>query len=115
MFRTRAITAALLAISLAASVGCSSSAGTASEATTTTTPPAARPSAGCARPDEAFAHVGDNGAFSSDGLDRTFSLEVPSDRSASEPLPLVVDLHGARAGRLLEEGATHFGDVGREQ
>lgn len=73
------------------------------------------PSAGCAQPDAVFAQVGDNGTFASDGVDRVFSLEVPPNSRPNEPLPLVVNMHGARSTRLVQEQTSEFAALGRQQ
>ena len=73
----------------------------------------ARPSPGCAAPDVELATTADhpNGVGSVAGA---FSLTVPTGRTG-DPLPLVVDMHGALGTRAGEEAASGLGALGMEQ
>jgi polyhydroxybutyrate depolymerase len=88
--------------------------------TTTTVPPGdgtgtTESRSGCGEPDEAFARVGENGVFVSDGEERQFGLEVPPDARADEPLPLVVGMHGVGSTSETFEASARFHDLAREE
>jgi polyhydroxybutyrate depolymerase len=72
-------------------------------------------SAGCADPDLAFAQVGDGGTFTSNGEERSFSLTSPSDPAPDEPVPLVVNMHGASAPLAAQQRSSGFGELGSEE
>ena len=75
----------------------------------------ATPSPGCANPDASFATLGENGKFESGGEQRVFSIDVPPDADPTEPLPLVVNLHGALGTRQAHENKTGLGALGRRE
>jgi polyhydroxybutyrate depolymerase len=111
----RLIAATIVTLSLAVGAACGSSADTTSETATTTTSQLARPSSGCARPDAAFAAVGAAGTISNNGTDRAFTLEVPPDSPADQPLPLVIDMHGALMDRGSIETMSRFSELGARE
>jgi len=72
-----------------------------------------RPSGGCTAPDLELAAVVDH----PDGIEyveSAFLLHVPTGRSG-EPLPLVVDMHGATGSRSTQESASGFGALGMRE
>lgn len=83
--------------------------------TPTTTAPGAVPSPGCAAPDAAFAGVGDEGRIDSGGTAREFSLSVPATHGPDTPVPLVVDMHGARSLREEHAALSGFAELGRDE
>jgi polyhydroxybutyrate depolymerase len=56
-----------------------------------------RGSSGCDAPDPAFARR-INGTINSGGVDRQYKLIVPNEPVATEPMPLVLGLHGRGSG-----------------
>jgi polyhydroxybutyrate depolymerase len=105
----------ITAVAIAFAVGCASSANTTSSGVATTEAPPARSSPGCAQPDEAFAHVGDNGTLTYKGTERRFSLEVPAGVPLDQPLPLVVNMHGALMTTSVLEQTSRMAERGRAQ
>ena len=84
----------------------------------TTTAPAtspAAPSSGCTSPDATFAQIGDAGTISSGGTDRVFTLEVPRDAPDDQPLPLVVDMHGALMTRAAIDSMSQLSELGAQE
>lgn len=75
-----------------------------------------RPSPGCAAPDLELAGVVDHpdGIDGTVGTDGAFLLHVPTGRTG-EPLPLVVDMHGATGSRSTQESASGFGELGMRE
>jgi polyhydroxybutyrate depolymerase len=72
-------------------------------------------SAGCASPDSELARTGDDGTFTSDGEERTFTLAVPSDAAPTEPVPLVVSLHGASSSSAIHENSVRLAPLSEEE
>jgi polyhydroxybutyrate depolymerase len=118
MRRVRSLGATVVALALIAGCGSSdepsadtdepaASSGTAFESTT--------PSAGCTAPDGSFAAQGEEGRFESGGQDRRFSISVPPEAPGDEPLPLVVNMHGALGNPTQQEQSSGFASLGREQ
>jgi polyhydroxybutyrate depolymerase len=72
-------------------------------------------SAGCRSPDADFAALGDDGRFTSGGIERVFSIAAPEDVSGRDPLPLIVNLHGARATAVLQQTSSELSTRGPEE
>ena len=79
-------------------------------------PPAAaavrpQPSAGC-QPGTAPLQNGETLNFSTAGETGSYIVEVPSDESASHPLPLIIDLHGYSETAAIQTDITKLGNYG---
>lgn len=55
-----------------------------------------------------------DGTISVDGTDRTFLLEIPEGAAIDEPLPVVVNMHGALGSAAQQDTMTDFGAKGRD-
>ena len=69
------------------------------------------PSAGC-QPGTATLESGETLDFSAAGEVGSYILEGPSDDSPSDPLPLVIDLHGYGENALIQVDFTKLGSYG---
>lgn len=104
-----AVVAAIALATVAAGCGSSTPADRASTS-------AHRPSAsgGCGSPDAAFAAQGDDGRFTSGDTERIFAIAAPDDAVGHDPLPLIINLHGARATAVEQQSSSGLDTRGPE-
>jgi polyhydroxybutyrate depolymerase len=118
------VAARTLAMALAMAVwvgGCSSGTDESADEPTTAAAPAAggpdtpaRPSSGCEAPDAAFATTTD-GTIRSGGVDRQYKLVAPTDSARTEPLPLVLTIHGGGSGKDIIANITQLGALAQQE
>lgn len=107
------LSASIMALALVVVVGACST-DEQGDGPTATTTVAAQASRGCTAPDADFAALGADGRLTSGGVERQFSVAAPDRAVGDEPVPLIVNLHGARATAEQQQATSELATRGPE-
>lgn len=117
MHRGRSKVLIVIGAIMVVAAACGSSSETDGPGTSSTVPTVERglagPSAGCTADGDAPTSA-TSVAFQSGGEDRTYNLTVPTDATVSQPMPLVVNLHGSSGTEDGQDQVTAFPELAQQ-